>query len=190
VAEHKKNFRRTILKLGLKYQYNQKHAAFVEKASLKLFDALIEQHGFGEEEKLLLSHASLLHDIGSFISEKKHNRHTKYIIESDKLLDTYPEDKRLILALIAFNHRKKINKQTMLLQKKDRDIAIKLSAILRVADSLDFSNEKIEIKDISIQDSEVKISFKGVIPEKPAEKLILKKDLFIDVFNLNVTIII
>lgn len=188
MTEQKKNSRRTILKLASKYQIDLKHAKFVEKTALNLFDLLTELHQLGNDERVLLSHACLLHDIGSFICEKKHNRHTKYIIDSDDVLKSYPEDQRLILSLVAFNHRKKVHKQTFLLPKKDRDITIKLSAILRVADSLDYINEKVVIKNISIQNHEVKISIGGVLPERLAEKVLIKKDLFLETFNLNVTL--
>lgn len=188
MTEPKKNSRRTVLKLAAKYQVNQKHAKFVEKTSLKLFDLLAEYHHLGNNERILLSHASLLHDIGSFINEKKHHRHTKYIIDSDDLLKAYPEEQKLILSLVTYNHRKRIHKDTMLLQKKDRDIAIKLSSILRLADSLDNLSEKVVIKNILVQEHEVKISVGGILPERLANKLLMKKDLFCEVFNFNVSL--
>jgi exopolyphosphatase/guanosine-5'-triphosphate,3'-diphosphate pyrophosphatase len=79
--QQENNQRQLILNLARKYGYNEKHAAFVEKASLALFNSLQSIHKLGHPESVLLSHASLLHDVGSFINEKQHNKHTKYIIE-------------------------------------------------------------------------------------------------------------
>jgi exopolyphosphatase/guanosine-5'-triphosphate,3'-diphosphate pyrophosphatase len=181
--------RRLILDLACKYKYNEKHAAFVEKASLVLFESLGSLHKFGQSERILLSHAGLLHDIGSYISEKQHNKHTKYIIDKDELLDNYPEDRRVLLSLIAHNHRKKIHKDTVKLDKKERNIALKLSALLRIADSLYYTNDETTIKCVVVENSSVKVSVEGVLPERLSKKFNEKKDLFEEVFGFEINLV-
>lgn len=181
--------RKLILDLAAKYNYNQKHAAFVENASLKLFDSLKNIHKLGTAERTLLSHASLVHDIGSFINEKGHNKHTKYIIEKDELLHECPETERILLALIAYNHRKKIHKDTLKLEKTERNVALKLSSLLRIADSLYYNNNEVTIKCVTTEDTEIKISVEGVLPERLNGKFTEKKDLFMDVFGLDINLV-
>ncbi len=187
-AQQDKKQRQLILCLASKYKYNEKHAVFVEKASLKLFDSLKNIHNLSYSDSVLLSHASLLHDIGSFINEKGHNKHTKYIIEKDEALNDYPEAEKKLLALIACNHRKKIHKDTLKLQKNERHTVLKLSALLRIADSLYYNNDEVIIKNIEAESASVKISIEGVLPERLNKKFLEKKDLFVDVFGLDISL--
>ncbi len=181
--------RQLILDLAVKYKYNQKHAAFVEKASLKLFDSLKSIHKLGTAERTLLSHASLIHDIGSFINEKGHNKHTKYLIEKDELLYECPETERRLLALIACNHRKKIHKDTFKLEKPERTVVLILSSLLRIADSLYYNNDEVNIKSVTTESAEIKISVEGVLPERLNGKFTEKKDLCLEVFGIDINLI-
>lgn len=138
---------------------------------------------------MLLSHASLLHDIGAFINVKKHNKHTKYLIEKDDMLYDYPEKDKRLLSLIAYNHRKKIHRKTTVLPKRERDITLKLSSILRVADSIagnSDSGREVVIKSIHTENNEVRITVEGILPERLNDRLNAKKDLFNEVFRLDV----
>src|SRR4029077_7071797 len=48
--------------LGKKYNFDETHAQMVAAISLKLFDALKDDHGLGPRERLLLEVSALLHD--------------------------------------------------------------------------------------------------------------------------------
>ncbi|MCX7920777.1 MAG: HD domain-containing protein [Clostridia bacterium] len=183
-----KELNQMVLSLAAKYAYDEKHANFVQIASLKIFDSLRHIHSYGNSERLLLSHAALLHDIGSFINDEKHNKHTLYIITRDENLAEYPEEERRLVSLIAYNHRKRVHRDTLSLSKKDKDMVLKLSSILRVADALDYTREDAAIKDISIVNSDVRITIDEVLPEKLNERLNRKKELFVDVFGLDISL--
>ena len=187
-AAQEKKLRQLVIDLALKYNYNAKHSSFVEDTSLKIFDSLKKIHMLGCAESMLLSHAALLHDIGNFISEKKHNRHTKYIIDTDEKLEDYPEQEKTLLSLIAYNHRKKIHKDIGIIPKKDREIVLKLSAILRVADSLDYCRNEMAVKSVSVDNSTLNIMVEGILPERLSGKLWEKKELFKEVFNMDVSL--
>lgn len=181
-----KNYRQYIIDLGLKYKYDENHAFFVEKASVLIFDFLAGLHKLGNAERILLAHAAQLHDIGNYLNSIKHSRHSKYIIDNDALMSEYPERERVLLSLIVYNHRKKIHKDTSLLPKKEKDIVLKLSAILRIADSMDYTREEVVIKNMVIENTELKINIEGVLPERLAERVLRKKKLFNDIFGLDV----
>lgn len=177
--------RQLVIDTASKYIKNDQHSYSVEDISLKIFDSLSNYMDFSIIEKCLLSHASLLHDIGNYINEKKHHEHTKYLIDNDESLALYPAYERRLLSLIAYNHRKKTHSDVKLLSKKEKEIVLRLSSILRVADSLDYSREKVEVKAISVQNSEIKISIDGMLPEKLNERLLRKKSLFCKIFKLD-----
>ena len=187
-ASQEKKHRQLIVELALKYHYNEKHSSFVEDTSLKIFDSLKKIHMLGCTERALLSHAALLHDIGNFISEKKHNRHTKYIIDTDEKLEDYPEKEKALLSLIAYNHRKKLHKDIGIIPKKDREIVMKLSSILRVADSIDYCRDEMAVKSVSVDNSTLNITVEGILPERLSGKLWEKKELFNEVFNMDVSL--
>lgn len=187
-AEEKKQ-RQLILRIGKKYRFEEAHALFVEEAALKLFDALQPLHRLGRCEKVLLSHAALLHDIGAFINPLKHHKHTRYLIDTDRKLDEYPARQRLLLSLIASNHRKKICRQTYELPEADRAIALRLSALLRIADALHYSRENVKIHTIDFDEKTVTLaSDADCIPDEVHRRLSAKKPLFVDLYGMDIRI--
>ncbi|MBI2195153.1 MAG: HD domain-containing protein [Planctomycetes bacterium] len=126
--------------LARKYQVDEKHATHVARLALGLFDALKADHGLGGRERLLLEVAAVLHEIGSFVHNRSHHKHTQYLIASSEIfgLDKYEVD---IVANVARYHRRSTPQPThpayMALDRAERMVVCKLAAILRVADSLD-----------------------------------------------------
>jgi exopolyphosphatase / guanosine-5'-triphosphate,3'-diphosphate pyrophosphatase len=188
LTPEEKKQRCIILQLASKYSYDEKHATFVEKAALKIFDSLKHIHKLGHEERLLLSHSALLHDIGNFINDRKHNKYTKYIIDNDEKMDDYSQKSRDLISFIAYNHRKKPHKDTYDFPKEERAIVLKLSSILRVADALEYSEEEVIIKSIHTENFQMQITIEGVPPERISKRIEEKKDLFNEVFKLDVVL--
>lgn len=128
------------LALGRKYQFDEPHARRVAELCLSLFDQTIELHGLGADSRRILHAAALLHEIGSFVAQSGHHRHSMYLISSSGLLGFSPEEIEVV-ANVARYHRKSPPKpeheRFQRLGKSDRQRTEKLSAILRVADSLD-----------------------------------------------------
>jgi len=188
VSEQGKKQKQMLQDLALKYKIDERHAYIVEKAALKIFDCMASILNPSFFERDILSQAALLHDIGYFIKSKKHHLHSKYIIDNDELLSEYPAADRKLLSLVIFNHRKKIHKDISLLTKKERELVINLSAILRVADSLDYTREVMKIKSVHLENSELKITIEGGLPERISGRLMQKKTLFCETFKLDVVL--
>jgi exopolyphosphatase/guanosine-5'-triphosphate,3'-diphosphate pyrophosphatase len=135
----------SVLHLGRSCNFDEKHAETVASLALQLFDSAkqIGLHDLNGEKRELLRHASLLHDIGDFLSFTNHHLHSHYIINNAELLGFDPND-RAIMANIARFHRKKLPttkalKGTGLDDKSNIAIAI-LSTFLRLAEKLDRSH--------------------------------------------------
>lgn len=140
--------------IGRKYQYDESHAHHVTDLALRLFDQMQSEHRLGRRERRLLHVAGLLHDIGMFISNQSHHKHSEYIIRNSEIFGLRPEERDLV-ATIARYHRRALPKPThpayTALSRKDRATVSKVAAILRVADALDrghsrkFHDVRIEI---------------------------------------------
>lgn len=126
--------------LGRRFQFDEPHARHVARLAASIFDQTRTLHGLKRDDRRLLVSAALLHDIGTFIGYKRHHKHSLYIINESELAGM-TADETLIVANLARYHRKNTpaahHETFMRLAEKDRDRVVKLSAILRLADSLD-----------------------------------------------------
>jgi len=152
VAHFKDPRRRSIYELLRKTNWPEAHSRHVTNFSLQFFDEFKEELSLKESDRELLEYASLMHDIGYYISYRKHHKHALYLIKYSDLLG-FKEDEINIMANVSRYHRKptphKRHKPYKQLNKKLRKRVKKLSAILRVADGLDRSHyqnvQKLEI---------------------------------------------
>lgn len=128
------------LAMGRRYMFEESHARQVCTLALSLFDQLRECHGLGDHERELLTAAALLHDIGAYISYKKHHKHSMYLISHGELPGFSVRDITLT-AVIARYHRRsepaERHPEFAALAPREREIVVRLAAILRLADALD-----------------------------------------------------
>jgi exopolyphosphatase/guanosine-5'-triphosphate,3'-diphosphate pyrophosphatase len=152
VANFKDPRRRSIYELLRKCNWPEAHSRHVSNFSLQLFDKFKEDLKLKESDRELLEYASLLHDIGYYISYRKHHKHALYLIRNSDLLG-FKEDEINVMANVARYHRKSLphkrHTRYKKLSKKTRKRVKKLSALLRVADGLDRSHyqnvQKLEV---------------------------------------------
>jgi exopolyphosphatase/guanosine-5'-triphosphate,3'-diphosphate pyrophosphatase len=128
-----------------KYLYDAAHAHHVSQLALNLFYQLHDVHQLPEKFASVLNAAALLHDIGLFIAGPKHHKHSYYLIKSSGMKSFNTLDLELV-ANIARYHRKAHPSPKHLgfsqLAPANQDVVRKLSALLRVADALDFRREQ------------------------------------------------
>ncbi|MGD0218976.1 MAG: Ppx/GppA phosphatase family protein [Acidimicrobiales bacterium] len=133
----------SVLALCRRSNWRQDHARQVAALSLGLFDATAAIHRLGPAERDLLEFGALLHDIGEHISRQHHDRHGAYLIENGGLRGFSPEEVR-ILATMSRYHVHGTPKPTYesfaQLRRPERARAVALTALLRLADSLDASH--------------------------------------------------
>jgi exopolyphosphatase/guanosine-5'-triphosphate,3'-diphosphate pyrophosphatase len=118
------------------------HVQHVTQLALSLFDQLLELHGLGERERLLLEGAGCLHDIGHQFDHLGGGHHK----ESARMIREHPWKNftRLeaeVIAQVARYHRKEMpemaDEEFRALPDWDRRIVQRLAALLRLADALD-----------------------------------------------------
>ena len=135
--------KRSVYELLRKCDWQEQHSTHVTNLALQLFDVLKDELDLKESDRELLEYASLLHDIGYYISHRKHHKHALYLIMNADLRG-FTEDEINLMANVARYHRRsephKRHKAYKNLEKKLRKRVKKLSGILRVADGLDRSH--------------------------------------------------
>ena len=180
---------------GRKYGVDLEHARQVAQLSDTLFDLFKEILGLKKTDSLYLTLAAYLHDIGMFIYNRAHHKHSEYIISSIDWFRLSSEEVKII-ACIARYHRKGAPAYThplyWSLPPAKQILVQKLSSILKIANALDRSHrqkvKKIEIKInrsneitllVTVQGNFIleKIDFtekKGMFEELSGNKLTLK----------------
>lgn len=129
----------SALSIAEKYRVDLDHARNVAEVAVRLFDELQPEHGLGTRHRLLLRVAGLLHEIGSFVSNAAHHKHSYYLIANSEIFGLNRDDTEIV-AHVARYHRRSAPKPSHLeyiaLPRESRLVVNKLAAILRVADAL------------------------------------------------------
>ncbi|MEX0804396.1 MAG: Ppx/GppA phosphatase family protein [Candidatus Binatia bacterium] len=177
-----------------KYLYDAPHAHHVSQLALNMFYQLTNLHRLPEKYASILNAAAMLHDIGFFIAEPKHHKHSYYLIKSSGMNSFNKLDLDLI-ANVARYHRKAHPSQKHLgfsqLSPANQDVVRKLSAILRIANAFDYKHEQ---KVTAVTCSVKKSKLLTVTASAPAnirgeiENAIENGELFKEVFNLRLAI--
>ena len=139
-AEFSQQAIQAALALGEKYSFDEKHSKQVAELCRRLFRELQPEHRMEKRFELLLNIAALLHEIGMFIGDRSHHKHSMYIIMHSELFGLTRRDITLI-ALVARYHRRSTprpyHEEYTSLDRDSRIAVAKMAAILRVADALD-----------------------------------------------------
>ena len=189
-AEHAES----LEQIGQKYNFDPLHARQVAQLALSLFYKLQKLHQLEERHAGILRAAAMLHDIGSFIAVPKHHKHSYYLIKSSRPSSFNNEDLDLI-ANVARYHRKAHPSPKHLgfsqLSPNNQNVVRRLSAILRVADALDYKREQ-NVKEVKCALSGPKtLCIEGIASvnlKDEMDRAILKGTLMEEVFNLKLLI--
>lgn len=181
--------------ISARYGVDSAHRDFVTKFSLQLFDQLRPIHRLGQHERLLLEIASRVDDIGNFINQKGHYRHSAYIMEANPLIGLSDQDNRIIAEVARYHSAESPDISQAHYRHLEDEIqtpVAKLAAILRLVDALDDSRlQKI---------SRIKLTLDGdqklVIKATANDDLVLEKwsfsqksQLFRDVYGIQPVLI-
>lgn len=135
---------RGVHAVGLRFGYEEAHAHHVARLAEMIFDSLAETETLTRHQRILMSAAALLHDVGYHIAHESHHRHSLYLIENSELTG-FSEAERAVIANIARYHRGSPPKERHLefaaLNTADRETVCRLGAIVRIADALDRSHD-------------------------------------------------
>ncbi len=162
--DEKKEFDLNIISsarfMAKRYDCDKNHSDAVESFALTIFDNLKRVHGFSRRERLYLQTASILHDIGKYVDSTVYDLATVYLIKHSSIISLNTQQKDII-ANIARYHGNEVpsleHEPYSALNEKQKMIVSKLSAILRIADSLDYSRVQ-KFKNIELNLYEKKLT--------------------------------
>ena len=140
---------RSALALGRRYHFDEPHARHVAELARQLFQALREEHQLDPRNEIVLYVAALLHEIGLYVSQQSHHKHSMYLIQNSELFGLSRKDV-LLAALVARYYRRASPQPShegyAILGRDERVAVAKMAALLRVAVALDDSRSQ-RIKD-------------------------------------------
>jgi len=180
--------------LGEQYRYDAAHAANVAENALALFDATVALHGCEGRSRLLLHLTAILHDIGQFVNNRSHHKHSHYLILNSQLPGLSPREQALVAAIARYHRRgkpKPAHVEYMSLTSEDRAMVAKLAALLRIADALDRAHERrVSGPQVAFDDERLTVRAGDGAEDLTFERLVMKgkADLFEDIFGLHVVL--
>ena len=188
------NFENDILmaarNIGKRYAISKSHVTYMSTVAMTIFDSMKRIHGLGARERLLLEIAVLLHDCGKYISMSQVGECSFNIIMATEIIGLSHREREIIALVVRYNTQKfgyyqEISRLTGL-NEDDYVLVAKLTAILRVANSLDRAHkQKVEGMKVTLQDQKLIIRLE-THKDLTLEKGLLgeKLDFFEEVFNI------
>jgi exopolyphosphatase/guanosine-5'-triphosphate,3'-diphosphate pyrophosphatase len=157
--------RTTVEQMAEHYGVPIRHARKVARLSNTLFTALHALHELSPLYGRLLEAAAYLHDIGHFVSDTKHHKHSYYLVANSDMPGFNARERELVANLCRY-HRKAVPIEThpnfQGLDPEGKRAVQFLAPILRLADNLDRSGEQ-RVKDLNciVRPGEVLLELRG-----------------------------
>lgn len=179
--------------IAQKYHVDLAHAQIVADVALRLFDELRPEHGLGPRHRLLLQVAGLLHEIGGYVSNRSHHKHSQYLIANSEIFGLNREDITIVSHVARYHRRsgpKPSHLEYMSLPRETRVTVNKLAALLRVADALSRGHIRRAVDlHIERQGDDLIVCIPGVSDLLLEERAIAaKSDLFEDIYGMKVRV--
>lgn len=169
-----------------RYGIERSHADNVARNALELFDILNNIHGLGLEMRRFVEIAALVHDTGVATDFENHHKAGRAILRLHPPSEL-PERLWPAVAWTTFLHKKKIGEEKLMkLRRKAfgkmpedlQDLTLKVAALLRLADALDYSRMESRLGDIETNKKIVRLEIVGQGAEIDAERMYKKGDLW------------
>jgi exopolyphosphatase/guanosine-5'-triphosphate,3'-diphosphate pyrophosphatase len=138
--------RRVVEAMAQRFGVSVRHARKVAELACTLFESLEALHRLPREYGKLLEAAAYVHDVGHYISDTAHHKHSAYIVANSDMPGFTAQEKKLISLLCRY-HRKSMpnarHDSFEELSDEDKWVVLLLSPLLRLADSLDRSHQQL-----------------------------------------------
>lgn len=163
--------REVVEQLAAKYAVPARHFRRVAAFGRLLFQTLEPLHRLRPDWGRLLEAAAILYDIGLFVADTAHHKHSQYLVASSGL-PGFTDRERLLVAQLCRFHRKSMpgprHAEFMALPPDDRRGVQLLVPLLRLADACDLSKDQ-RVSEIACQ-----IAASGVNLQLRGEKVDLE----------------
>lgn len=137
--------RKVVEVMARRYAVSVKHAGTVANISHQIFEALHPVHNLPAVAGRILQAAAYLHDIGHFVSDTSHHKHSAYLVANSDMPGFNARERLTIASLCRF-HRKSMpqprHSHFQQLDAESKKTVTMLAPLLRIADSLDRSHQQ------------------------------------------------
>jgi exopolyphosphatase / guanosine-5'-triphosphate,3'-diphosphate pyrophosphatase len=137
--------RREVETMGKRYGVALDHARKVAEIANLLFTALEPLHELPPASGKFLEAAAYLHDVGHYVSDVSHHKHSWYVVANSDLAG-FTERERLLIAAICRYHRRSLPNPGQppfdILTAEEKQTLMLLFPLLRLADNLDRGHDQ------------------------------------------------
>ncbi len=169
------------------YAVDMAHARHVADLALTLFDSTASIHRLPPGARRLLEIGALLHNVGMHIDPPHHHIVGRDIVLNAALSDLDSTERAIVACLVAF-HRKKVHASVepayLSLSKKQQQLTLRLAALLRVADGLDYNgSQTTQISALLGDNNSLTLHLAGPYAASDGARAVAKADLWQKVFG-------
>jgi exopolyphosphatase / guanosine-5'-triphosphate,3'-diphosphate pyrophosphatase len=159
ITEMSREQREVVEDMATRYGVSLRHVRKVSRMANDLFVALEPLHKLPHSNGRLLQAAAHLHDIGHFVSDTRHHKHSYYLVLNSDM-PGFTEQEREVIANLCRYHRKAMPAQEhpnwQPLDPDSRRAVILLAPLLRIADNLDRSRgQRVKSVECILRSNEV-----------------------------------
>jgi exopolyphosphatase / guanosine-5'-triphosphate,3'-diphosphate pyrophosphatase len=137
--------------MAKRYGVALKHARHVACLGHRLFEVLQPIHQLPPPAGKLLEASAYLHDIGHFVSDTGHHKHSAYLVANSDM-PGFTNRERLTIAALCRFHRKSMpqprHAHFQSLEADSKKLVVYLEPLLRIADALDRGHEQ-KVRDLT-----------------------------------------
>ncbi len=157
--------RQVVKALSKRYGLDAAHGRKVAEIAGMLFEGLRLLHKLPLSRGRQLEAAAYLYNIGHFVNESKHHKHSLYLVANSDL-PGFTDSERLVIANLCRYHRKSMPQPShetfQMLDPEERRAVMMLAPLLRLAVALDQSQEqRVEHIDVQAQEAGVEVRLSG-----------------------------
>ena len=127
------------------YMGSKKRAETLEKIATTVFDSMKKVHGLGKRERLYLRIAAILHDCGKYVGLVNIGENSYNIIMATEIIGLSHMERKMVANVVRFIYSKFLYYGQTGMNGMDKEsylVVAKLTAILRIANSLDRSHKQ------------------------------------------------
>jgi exopolyphosphatase/guanosine-5'-triphosphate,3'-diphosphate pyrophosphatase len=178
--------RATVEHMAERYGVSLRHARRVAKLCGDLFLALTNLHKLPAQYGRMLEAAAYLHDIGHFVSDTRHHKHSYYLVANSDM-PGFTEEERELVANLCRYHRKAAptaeHSNLHALDSEAKRAVSLLMPLLRLADSLDRSHEqRVKTAGARVRDHDVLVTLHAA-PEADLDLEVWAAERTTDIFQ-------
>jgi exopolyphosphatase/guanosine-5'-triphosphate,3'-diphosphate pyrophosphatase len=144
--------RRVVVALSRRYGLSAPHVRKVAQFAGTLFEQLRSLHALPALNGQLLEAAAYLYNIGHWVNESRHHKHSLYLVANSDLAG-FSDWERLVIANLCRYHRKSMPQPTHVefqtLDAEGRRAVVLMAPLLRIAVALDQSQEQL-VEDVLV----------------------------------------